>query len=204
MPILGTLAGVVIGAAASVGTTYWITYEGIEKPKLALESKKAELELRKAAIEVHKQALSLTPNIALNCIGTAINQWTWRVGCTAKNLGSYHADIAISDAKISLSSDIKEVLYESGRGFKVEYPNNKQGFRATPGVAGDLWFYISFDRAHYKSGVNRSDMVARVFFSFQTIQSASTYVVGQFPELKNIVGDIANYGYTAWVELPAP
>ncbi|WP_092125924.1 hypothetical protein [Polaromonas sp. YR568] len=70
-------------------------------------------------------------------------------------------------------------------------------------TAGDLWFYISFDRARYKSGVNRSDMVARVVFSFQTIQSASAYVVSQFPELKNVIGDIANNGQAALVELPA-
>lgn len=201
--LLGTLAGVLIGTAASVGTTYWITFQGIEKPKIDLETKKVELELRRAAVEAHKQALSLTPNVSLTCAAASMDPWTWKVSCNAKNNGSYHADIAISEARISLTSDINEVLYQSGSGFTIKFPNGKQSFRATPGANGDLWFYISFDRKQYMAGVNRADMVARVGFSFHTIASASAYVIGQFPDLKEVVNDIAKFSHVAWVDLPA-
>lgn len=201
-PVIGTLVGVLIGSAVSVGTTYWITYQGVERPKFELESKKAELDLRKTSIEIHKQALALTPNVGLSCSSNAIDPWKWKIICSAKNLGTYPADIAITDAKVTLSSDSKEVLYQSGDGFTIEDPNKKQSFRATPGVTGDLWFYIVFDRQRYKGGVNRSDLVARVMFSFQTIQTASNYVAGQFPELQGLIGDITKYGSTVWVQMP--
>jgi hypothetical protein len=202
--VIGTLAGVVVGVASSVGTQYWITYEGIEKPKIELENRKVDLEIRKVAIEANRQALALTPTITVTCDALNIDPWTWRVTCSAKNTGVYHADIKLQDAQVYLSTDTKEILYESGNGFSVEFPHKKQSFRALPGAVGDLWFYIKFDHDKYKSGVQRTDLIARVNFRYTTIASAQTYVLKQFPELGEMVQDAAQSGYSILVNLPQP
>lgn len=196
--IISVLASVII----SVGVSFWITYERIEKPKLELESRRIDFEFRKTSIEIHKQVLSLTPNISSVCNAILIDQWTWKISCNAKNQGVYPVDVTIPNAAISLSSDLKQIMYESGSGFNVEFPNKKQSFRATPGGAGDLWFYIVFDRAKYKEGFINTDMIVRTTFSLQTIKSASKYVNDQFPEFKEIIDEVSTVRTNFWVDLP--
>ena len=142
------LLGVTIGTLLTIGAQYWISYKGIEQPKIELEAQKTALEMKKAAIEVHKQALLLTPNLEVNCWTKPVDRWSWKVSCTTKNNGQYHADVQLDNVKISLDSSSDEKVYESGNGFAIDY--GKKSYRATPGSSGDLWFYINFDRKKIK------------------------------------------------------
>jgi hypothetical protein len=208
--VIASFLGVLIGTVTTIGTQYWITFKGIEQPKIELEmkkveleSRKAEIDLKKSAIEAHKQASALTPNVSVTCNAENIDAWTWKVACNSKNNGVYHSDITLNSAQISLANDISEKLYTSGQGFDIEYPNNKQSFRATPGASGDLWFYVKFKKSLYKSGLYSANMIARIDFKFTTIVSATTYFLAQFPELKDAISQIGNGGYTIMTALPA-
>lgn len=194
--IIPAIAGVVVGSLLTIAAQYYITYQRIELPKI-------ELEAKKAAIEAHKQALALTPSVSTSCNAKLLDGWTWKVMCTTKNSGSYHADVQVNDVRLTLDTDTKEELYESGRGFSVEYPNNKKSFRSAPGTEGNLWFYINFDKNIYKSPVQRNDIVAKVSFEYMTIESAQKYMVAQFPELKEIVGETSRRRSGIFIGLPS-
>jgi hypothetical protein len=189
---LSTLAGVIIGAALTIGANYWITYKGIEEPKIELEKTKTAIESKKASIEAHKQALSLTPTVSTSCNSYPIDAWTLRVSCNSKNTGTYHAFVKISDVVLSVNTDTNETKYARGNGFTVAYPNNKDMFLLSPASDGDLWFYVKFDSQKYTSGVNAATLVSRVSVSYSTIDEAKNFVVAQFPELKDIVARVAS------------
>lgn len=197
LAVVTSLVSVLIGSAATIGAQHWITYQEIERPKM-------ELEIKKVAIEAHKQASSLRPNIDVSCSAESIDEWTWKVDCSTKNSGAYHADVTLTGAELSLSTDTKECLYKSGNGFTVEFPNKKQTYRTAPGTTTNAWMYIKFDQAKYKEGMRREDLVARVVFKYNTISSAQAYFLKLFPDLADSIKDAANDGCIMHVDLPAP
>jgi hypothetical protein len=186
--LIAALASVVVGAI-TVGFQYFVTYREIELPKIELESRRIALEEKKVAIDAQKLAVGLTPNIETSCSAARQNAWTWFISCTNKNSGAYHVDVDISEVKVSINSETAEPMYESGNGFDVEFPQKKTGFRAAPNSDGLLWFYVKFDKQKYRDGINRSDMSARVYFTFATIDSARSYVMKTFPEVSSVVSD---------------
>lgn len=203
------MLGVVVGTATTIGTQYWITYKGIESPKIEIESKrlsiesqKTELDFKKASIEAHKQVLALTPNLSATCSGSNIDPWTWRVNCTIKNGGTYHADVAIKSATIRLARDTSEKLYKSGQGFDIAFANEKTFFRAPPQGTGDLWFYINFRKSDYKNGFFANDMVAMVEFRYETIDAITSFFSRQYPDLKDQITQIASNGMEHHIQLP--
>ncbi|QAU34670.1 hypothetical protein EKL02_11010 [Janthinobacterium sp. 17J80-10] len=203
------MVGAIFGAAASIGTQYWITYKGIESPKieiekkkLNLESQKTELDFKKASIDAHKQILALTPNINANCSGSNIDPWVWRVSCSLKNNGIYHADVSINSASIRLARDTSEKVYKSGQGFNISFANEKKFFRAPPQSSGDLWFYINFSKSEYKSGFFANDMVALVNFRFETIDAITNFFITQFPDLNDQINQIGRNGIEHHIQLP--
>ena len=206
---IASMLGVAVGTASTIGTQYWITYKGIESPKIAIEEKKlsiesqkTELDFKKASIEAHKQVLALTPNLGATCSGSNIDPWTWRVNCTIKNSGTYHADVAIKAATIRLARDTSEKVYKSGQGFDITFANEKAYFRAPPQSSGDLWFYINFSKSEYKNGIFANDMVAMVDFKFETIGAITEFFSRQFPELKDQIAQISSNGIENHINLP--
>lgn len=192
--ILSSIIGAIFGAASTILTSYWITYKGIELPKI-------ELEAKKTSIEVHKLALSLSPNISVSCKSNRIDKWKWSVACASKNAGIYHANIFIETVQIVLGNDLKETLYEPGNSFTVDYPNNKKSYTATPNSEGNLRFNIYFNEKSYPNGYNNL-INARITFKYKTIDSATNYVLLQFPELSTFVNDISENGSIAHTYLP--
>lgn len=190
--VVASLGGVLLGGLLQ----YFVTYKSIERPKLALEQSRVDLERKRASLEGHKLAMSLTPLVDTRCSASPMpDSITFRIDCSFKNSGFHHVQIAISDIALRQLSDTSETLYPPGTGgYLVHHPNKKKSFQAPPGVEGDLWFYVVFDKQRYPQGVAANQIEVRVGCKFQTPQSVQQYVIEQFPELKAIVEDASTRG----------
>jgi hypothetical protein len=195
--IFSTLSGFV-GALVAVFASYYY----IEQPKI-------ELEQKKVALEAQRQTLLLVPQIESSCSSTRLDLWKWRIDCHSTNKGQYPAIVAIHNTTIQFVPDQTGFAYDAGSGFKTDYPNNKNMFLATANAqGGDLYFYLLFDKVKYPTGVARTDIVARVEFSYKSPDSVVRFVNEKFPEVSKILMDLSNNGAfvdaTSGENLPHP
>lgn len=193
----------ILTASITVLAQYYITYQSIERPKIEIEEKRIAVEEReivveekKVSIEAHKQALSLSPITYSTCSARRYDDWTWKVSCVTKNPGQYPVDVHLSEVQLYVINDETEHPYDNGNGFSVTFPNGLDKYRSVPGVDGDLWFYIRFDKKQYPTKIMGGKAAIRISFSYQTIQAAEDYMVKQFPELGTIVQSISHRGFT--------
>lgn len=192
-----TFGGVILGGALTIAAQYLITYQGIERPKIELETKRAN-------IEAHKHVLALSPSTSSSCHATNIDNWSWKISCTTKNAGQYPVDVTLSDIQVTLSSDTTEKRYRAESGFTINYPNDKKTYRSQPGTEGQLWAYVNFDKTRYADGIKRTDLLGIANIESATISSVQEYVAKQFPELKRLVADTSTSGANIYISLPVP
>ena len=182
--LISGLLGVIIGIIAQ----YFINYQLIELPKIELEQKKVDL-------EAQRQALSLIPQIESACSSVRINPWTWRIDCRSANKGHYPAIVSINTTAIHFTADEAGFPLDAESGYHVDFPNSNNQFIAIAGsLSGSQYFHLRFDKAVYPNGINRTDIGARVVFTYKTLDSAVHFMSEKFPEVYGMLKEFSSNG----------
>ncbi|MCR9616540.1 hypothetical protein, partial [Vibrio antiquarius] len=122
------LIGGVVASIFGVAGQYFIGYELVEKPKLALDQKKSY-------IEAHKIAQNMLPMVNTSCDVSIKSDYSFYVTCTSDNQGEYPVFVEIEDSSIILANDDShEKFSASSFSFSQRFPDDKKTFKLYPGT----------------------------------------------------------------------
>jgi hypothetical protein len=170
------LAGVIVGALLQ----FAISYQLVEKPKIAIEEKKT-------AIEVQKTISSLSANIETDCSTEKNDTWTWHINCIVINKGSLPVNVRIEEASLYLVSDQKRLPLKQGTNFSISFPKEEYNPILNPGSRGYLDYYLIFKKEDYPNGIREASTGANTIFEFETSRSAQRYLSKNFPDAADFI-----------------
>ncbi|WP_157659291.1 hypothetical protein [Burkholderia ubonensis] len=186
----GVIAGL-ISAILSFAGTYFITYQLVEKPRVA--------------IEAEKEQIKLIPNIEVDCRSIAKDAWTWEVKCETKNGGTYPAIVKIDDVKVVRKDEYPlRQFYSTGQGFGVVYQDGQSSYRALPNDGkGVLTLYVILDKKLFPSGSGSLKMNSIINVSYKTLPEIVDTVTAAYSRI--VDGDapvISQSGVKFEMDLP--
>ena len=171
-----------IGVIASVGVSYWVTYEKIEKPKIEMETQKNRL----AGVQIIQE---LRPSASVKCDSLQLEHGiSWRIVCTVTNTGKYLSAFSIAEITAAAIDDkLQKIFKENDWSFKWLKSKEKGAVKLKPGESNDFSEVIEFDKSKFPNGVNGDRVKARISFDHSAWDELVTHMKLIFPEFQDLI-----------------
>ncbi|HHC6640719.1 TPA: hypothetical protein ACN397_004654 [Vibrio parahaemolyticus] len=177
------LIGGVVASIFGVAGQYFIGYELVEKPKLALDKKKTY-------IEAHKIVQDMHPMVITSCEASTKSDYSLYVTCTSDNEGEYPVFIEIEDSSIILENDDShERFTASSFSFSQRFPDDKKSFKLYPGASGYLDFYLDLDSEVFDGAKANNWNTVITNFKYSSDVEYTKSFIGVFPEFASTLMD---------------
>lgn len=176
--IVSGLAGVIIGALLQ----FAITYQLVEKPKIAIEEKKT-------AIEVQRIISNLSTNVDTKCTSEKNDTWTWHINCFLTNKGTFPVKLKIEEVSLYLVSDHKRLPLKKGENFSFIFPKDDYNPTLNPGAGGYMDYYLTFKREKYPDGIQEVPTGVNTLFEFETSLAAQKFLSDNFPDATDFISE---------------
>lgn len=183
--ISAMVGGLLAGVVASI-TAYVVTYDRIERPKIALEA--------------HRQALLISPHVQADCadILQAKANSTIAIRCKLSNHGSYPAMIQVRSVSIVHASS--ELLKE-GSGLKVSGNIREPNVRIPVNGATEIDIFASWHSDEAERLLDDAQTLQfRMQVTVETQAETRAFLASTFPDIAPLLTSLA--GHTLNLNMP--
>ena len=186
--VRAAVLGGMVAAVAAIGVTYFINFERIERPKIALEA--------------HRQALMLSPSIGTEC-GKGVNSGeTLHVSCSVKNNGTYPVFVKILKPNASHSS-VGNVTSNSDLDWKLEGNTASEPGVLLP-INGSTFYKIVLEPTKYsslQSNPNDESLIVKLRLEASTPSEARNFLIASVPSIAPLVDRLSTIAMEVSAEL---
>lgn len=186
----------VITVMGSVLGSYWVTYQQIEKPKIAMETQKNDI----AGLQIVQD---MRPSAEVRCGAVELNPLrSWRISCSVKNTGKYLSSFSLDAITAGLITDKRQRDFSpQDGGFEWIRPLSDGVVSLKPGDTSEFSGVIEFDNKKYVNGVNGEEVVVRVLVSYRVSSLIVDHMKLIFPDFMDLIGHCESAGITTYIVL---